>query len=55
MALQYTELDHDRFLRSVHQIMQFKYRRGNLKLHQEVDIVSELICEGRLARAVQMS
>lgn len=55
MAVQYTELDHDRFLRFVHQIMQLKHRRWNLRIPQAVGTLNELMSEGRPARTLQIS
>jgi hypothetical protein len=55
MAVQYTEPDHGPFLRFIHQIMQLKYLRGNLRIPQEVGTRNELICDGRLDRALQIS
>jgi len=55
MAVQYTELNYAPFLRFFHQIMQLKYRRMNLRIPQEVDKLNEPVCEGRLARALQIS
>jgi hypothetical protein len=49
-VVQYAELDHDCFLQFVHQVMKLKYRRGNLRIDQEVGILNELICGGSLAR-----
>jgi len=55
MAVQYTELDHGPFLRFFHQIMQLKLRRWNLRIPEENGTLNELICDGSLARALQIS
>jgi hypothetical protein len=40
MAVQYTELNHDCFFQFVHEVMQLKYHRGNLRIDQEVCILT---------------
>jgi hypothetical protein len=55
MAVQYIELEHDRFFRLVHQMMHLKYRRKNPRIHQEIGRTKEINAEVGWPVALQTS